>query len=143
MDILRNLGLLKRTAPARPTADPFYGIGHPMDPIAGFAQRQFLKFGLRTAAMFSGFLSIVFLSKGYRGAIMRYHAQEVAPVAKDTFNYMAHGTKDGVREIGKALSEGFRNETTTKEVVLVLCPSCRAKNNEKDNFCANCGERLH
>ncbi|HOV77482.1 MAG TPA: hypothetical protein PLS24_05610, partial [Sedimentisphaerales bacterium] len=30
---------------------------------------------------------------GFMGTVMRYSAQEMAPVGKDTFNYLAHGTK--------------------------------------------------
>ena len=55
------------------------------------------------------FVGIVLSSYGYMGKVMRYGAQETAPVIKDTFNYMADGTQegtDGGGAIGQGLKEG-------------------------------------
>lgn len=44
---------------------------------------------------------------GFMGAIARYQAGEIAPVAKDTVNYMADGTKEGVRTVARTITEGI------------------------------------
>lgn len=44
---------------------------------------------------------------GFMGRVARYMAGEMAPVAKDTFNYMADGTKDGVETIARSIGEGI------------------------------------
>ena len=45
-------------------------------------------------------LGSVLSGAGFIGAAARYLAGESAPVAKDTFNYMADGTKEGVKHSG-------------------------------------------
>lgn len=48
------------------------------------------------------------LSKlGYMGAISRYIAGELAPVAKDGFNDVAQGIEPGVRSISRSVAEGY------------------------------------
>ena len=71
----------------------------------------------------------------FMGAVARFMAGETAPVAKDTFNYMASGTKDGVRDIASAIAEGVSANSLD-------CNSCRASNDIKAKFCDNCGETL-
>lgn len=44
---------------------------------------------------------------GYMGKIARYMQAETAPVAKDTFNYMAEGTREGVTAVASAVGEGL------------------------------------
>lgn len=74
---------------------------------------------------------------GFMGAVFRYQAGEAAPVAKDTFNYMADGTKEGVKTvasaIGSGLSEGMSGETS------VACPKCGHANDHDSKFCDECG----
>jgi RNA polymerase subunit RPABC4/transcription elongation factor Spt4 len=79
---------------------------------------------------------------GYAGKVARYMAQEMAPVGKDTFNYMADGTKDGIQTVaaavGKGLAEGgvaLGGKTATK----VRCPKCNALAEEGAKFCPQCG----
>jgi ribosomal protein L40E len=88
------------------------------------------------------FVGIVLCGAGYTGAVNRYMAGEVAPVAKDTFNYMAHGTRDGVRDLATALGEGIaagvagaREHATEEEA----CPSCGAASPAGAQFCPGCG----
>lgn len=45
---------------------------------------------------------------GYMGVFMRYIAGESAPVAKDTINYVAEGTKPGIKAVAQAITEGVR-----------------------------------
>jgi len=54
------------------------------------------------------FVGIVMTKVGYIGEVTRYFAAETAPVAKDTINYMADGTKDAVKTVAKAATEGVR-----------------------------------
>jgi len=61
---------------------------------------------------FLGFLGVFLLfiggvmaQFGYKSAVARYQAQELAPVASDTFNYVAEETKPGVRAIVGAVRE--------------------------------------
>ena len=53
------------------------------------------------------FVGIVLCLFGFQGAIARYEAGEIAPVAKDTFNYLAEGTQEGVRTIAAAIGGGL------------------------------------
>lgn len=52
------------------------------------------------------FVGIVMTKFGYMGKVARYTAAEVAPVGKDTFNYMAKETQEGVSHITQAIREG-------------------------------------
>jgi len=72
---------------------------------------------------------------GYLGAVARYMAGESAPVAKDTFNYMADGTKEGVRDIASAIKDGITGG-------FVSCPHCQESNDSDAKFCNECGETI-
>ena len=74
----------------------------------------------------------------FLGAVSRYVAGEVAPVGKDTFNYMATGTKDGVRAIAGAISEGLSGRDDQP----VECPKCQHANDAQAKFCDQCGGQL-
>jgi ribosomal protein L40E len=91
------------------------------------------------------FVGIVMTSAGYMGKMMRYQAQEVAPVAKDTLNYMADGTRDGIKTVAGAIGQGLReggfgssSSTETK----VRCHKCNALNEVDAKFCSRCGQAL-
>ena len=43
----------------------------------------------------------------YIGTIARYSAGEIAPVAKDTFNYVAKGSAEGVSAIVQAIKQSL------------------------------------
>ncbi len=84
-------------------------------------------------------------SFGFLGKVARYQAQEIAPVAKDTFNYMAEGTKDGVKTmagaIGQGLSEGgfgLGGASSTQ----VRCHKCNELVPADSKFCSRCGQPL-
>lgn len=103
---------------------------------------------------------------GFLGAVARYQAGEVAPVGKDTFNYLAEGTKGGVQTmataVGAGLAQGmagtgqavpcpqcghlgdadakFCDECGTS--LAKACPSCGQVNDRDARFCANCGSGL-
>jgi len=71
----------------------------------------------------------------FMGSVARYMSAESAPVAKDTFNYMADGTKDGVRDIASAIREGMVGEQDKG----VCCPDCKQPNDHDAKFCDACG----
>ena len=87
---------------------------------------------------------------GFMGAVSRYQAAEVAPVGKDTFNYLADGTKDGVKTVAGAIGEGLaggmgRGTASTAgegSRTIVRCQKCNAENDADAKFCDNCGEAL-
>lgn len=43
---------------------------------------------------------------GFMGAVFRFAAGEVAPVAADSVNYMAEETKGGVETVAKSAAKG-------------------------------------
>ena len=52
------------------------------------------------------FVGIVMSKFAFLGNVARYSAEELAPVGKDTFNYMARETKPGVSDVAEAFFEG-------------------------------------
>jgi hypothetical protein len=79
----------------------------------------------------------------YMGAVGRYVAGEAAPVAKDTFNYLADGTSPGVKSLARAVGEGLAGAGGRSEPQAVLrCHKCNAENDADARFCDNCGAPL-
>lgn len=77
---------------------------------------------------------------GYIGAVGRYVAGEIAPVAKDTVNYMAEESKDAIRHVSEAIGAGLnQNQSLT---TIVRCYKCNAENQTKAKFCNNCAAAL-
>ncbi len=80
---------------------------------------------------------------GYMGAVARYYAGEIAPVAKDTFNYMADGTQEGVKTFATAVGEGFSSSYSSQNSTTILrCYKCNEENDSDAKFCSNCGTAL-
>ena len=77
------------------------------------------------------------LKIGYLGSIVRYVANETAPVAADTTDYMAKQTRGAVRTTVAAIAEGLRAGTVAR-----ACPQCRAPQRDDANFCDRCGTAL-
>ncbi len=82
------------------------------------------------------FVGAVCSMMGFMGAVARYQAGEYAPVATDTFNYVAEGTEDGVRTVASAIGEGLRGEGGAEPLA---CASCGAENEAGSRFCDQCG----
>lgn len=124
--VILGLGILLVVAGAIDIfTDPFHGF-----PFA------FLIF----AGMPMMFVGGVMTNMAFMGAFMRYAAGETAPVGKDTFNYMAHETRDGVRDISSAIREGFTGEVSNDDQI--RCSSCQHLNDADAQFCDQCGYRL-
>jgi RNA polymerase subunit RPABC4/transcription elongation factor Spt4 len=83
----------------------------------------------------------VLSSAGFMGAAARYVAGESAPVAKDTFNYMADGTKEGVKQVAMAVGEGLAAGGIGKPVQL-RCHKCNQLNDADSKYCKECGTSL-
>jgi hypothetical protein len=82
-------------------------------------------------------LGLMITKVAFMGRVLRYVAGETAPVAKDTFNYVAEGTQQGVRTLASAVAEGLTgNERTT------VCSACRQVNDADARFCRKCGAAL-
>jgi hypothetical protein len=78
----------------------------------------------------------------FLGAVTRYLADEVAPVGKDVVNYMADGTKDAVRDLASAVSEGLGLKPPANPAANRRCPACDAENEPSAKFCKHCGAAL-
>lgn len=78
----------------------------------------------------------------FMGRVARYVANEVAPVGKDTFNYMADGTKEGVQELASAVGDGLRSDSFAEPKRVVRCHKCNLDNDSDANFCSGCGSAL-
>jgi hypothetical protein len=87
-------------------------------------------------------LGFVLSSAGFAGAAQRYMAGETAPVAKDTVNYLADGTKESVKTLATAAGEGFASGTGLAKAVLVRCHKCNETNEANAKFCKSCGAAL-
>ncbi len=106
------------------------------------------------------FVGSVLLMAGFMGAVARYAAAEQAPVAADTFNYVAGETGEGVRAVASAVREGLAagarrcaacgegNDAGAKfcdacgEPLVRVCGACRAENDPDARFCDSCGGAL-
>ena len=90
-----------------------------------------------------GFGGLVLTSYGFMGALARYSAGEIAPVGKDTFNYMAEGTQDGVRTMATAVGEGLGlRPSSSGPTQSISCPKCNHENDAEARFCDQCGAAL-
>jgi len=88
------------------------------------------------------FVGLVICGFAFQGAIARYQAGEVAPVAKDTINYLAEGTKEGVKTVATAISEGMATGMSGSRKADTCCPRCSHSNDADAKFCKNCGAAL-
>ncbi len=87
---------------------------------------------------------------GYMGKIVRYQAQEIAPVGKDTFNYMVDGTKDSLKQASRSIGEGLgagigagiNSFSPTGNQTKIRCHKCNELLDENAKFCDNCGAAL-
>lgn len=77
------------------------------------------------------FIGLFLTGIGYMTSFM---ASQIAPVAKDTANYMIEGTSNS---IGKTLSNYKKH---LEEII--TCPNCGYDNDYGNNFCNCCGEQL-
>jgi ribosomal protein L40E len=80
---------------------------------------------------------------GYMGKVMRYTAQEMAPAGKDTFNYLAEGTRESIKTVAGAIGEGLREGGLGGgSPAMVRCHKCNALAPADAKFCSQCGHAL-
>jgi hypothetical protein len=77
----------------------------------------------------------------FLGSFARYYFGETAPVVKDTFNYLADGTKGGVRTTAQAIGEGLAEGLATARP-RTICPRCNQANDPDAKFCKHCGAAI-
>ncbi|MEM9346412.1 MAG: zinc ribbon domain-containing protein [Planctomycetota bacterium] len=77
----------------------------------------------------------------FMGAVARYAASEIAPVAKDTTNYMIDGTKGAVGDLAQTVAGGIAAGLSGEKpgVEMVECPSCGEACDSGARFCDQCG----
>jgi ribosomal protein L40E len=89
------------------------------------------------------FVGAVLTSYGYMGKVMRYVAEETAPVGKDTFNYLADGTREGIKTMAGAIGGGLREGGLGGGAqTMVRCHKCSALAPADAKFCSQCGHAL-
>ena len=86
------------------------------------------------------FVGLVLTGYGFMGSVARYWAGEMTPVAKDSFNYMADGTKEGVQTIASAVGKGLG--LASAQSPGVRCQKCNKENDAHAKFCEECGTPL-
>lgn len=74
---------------------------------------------------------------GYGADLAKYQSRELAPVAKDTFNYLANETTEGVETITRAVQKGKSTVVEAK-----VCSYCQELNKIDAKFCNECGQAL-
>jgi len=94
-----------------------------------------------------GFLAIplmfaggVMTSYGFIGKLARYQAGEMGPVVKDTFNYVARESQDGIRSVASAIGEGLRGAGAAG--TKVRCHKCNELLDQGAKFCSSCGAAI-
>jgi len=89
------------------------------------------------------FVGLVLCKLGYMGKVARYIAGEIAPVGKDTFNYVAKGSQEGIKAVTSAIAGGLAaGGLGGKEITKVRCHKCNELVEEDSKFCDNCGQAL-
>lgn len=85
------------------------------------------------------FVGIVLTSYGFMGKVARYQAGEIAPVAKDTFNYVAKGSSPGIQAAAVAIGQGLRQGAAGEDTDRFQCPNCSSPQDSDAKFCDDCG----
>lgn len=73
----------------------------------------------------------IMLKFGFMSTVARYTASEMAPVKKDTLNYLIGGTRE---EISKTI-KSFKED-------VIVCPKCNETLDKDSKFCNHCGYKL-
>lgn len=119
----------------------FNFAGVMMDMHAGPPRLFWLGF-IGLPLMFVGSAMTIF---GFADKVARFHAAQYAPVAKDTFNYMAEGTQDGVKTVARSIAEGINEARADVKGDLgktLRCPACGFAETPDARYCSGCGEPL-
>ena len=88
------------------------------------------------------FVGIAMTMFAFFGSFARYVAGEAAPVQKDTFNFLAEGTKEGIKTVATAVGQGSAAGVGGNARVSGHCSKCDHANDPDAKFCKNCGTPL-
>ncbi|MDA0833100.1 MAG: zinc ribbon domain-containing protein [Planctomycetota bacterium] len=89
------------------------------------------------------FVGTVITKMAYFGSVLRYIAEETTPVGVDTFNTVAHGTKESVRDLASAVGQGINAGLTGRAVDSARrCRECGEENDADARYCDGCGQQL-
>lgn len=86
------------------------------------------------------FVGAVLSGFGYMGVVARYQAAEMTSITRDTFNTLAQGTRQGMRDVAAAVRIGLDPAGTPSGAV--ACSRCRERNVADARFCRRCGAKL-
>ena len=110
------------------------------------------KMAMLAAGSFVIFIGFVLIAVGvyttffaHAREISSYTASSVAPVIKDTAEYLAPTTNNVVKGIAGSISEGIaqgKSAVNKNGEEVVVCQKCRKKNHKDAKFCSNCGSEL-
>ncbi|WP_274309683.1 zinc ribbon domain-containing protein [Solibacillus daqui] len=82
-------------------------------------------------------IGFYFTGLGYGSKLAAYQSREMAPVAKDTFNYLANETTGSIEKIAQAAQKGKSAVVEAKQ-----CGNCQELNKIDAKFCNECGNAL-
>lgn len=108
------------------------------------SRSSFAGFGTVAAGMLCLGVGVVMTKFGYMGRVARYVAEEIAPVANDTINYMADGTQNAVRTVARSVSAGIVQGMASANGAgaALACPQCGGQNPPDSQFCQQCGSAM-
>jgi hypothetical protein len=128
--------------------------------LQGFEEPKL--FWLFFAALPIVFIGFILTGLGFGSSFAKYQSREYAPIAKDTFHYLAKESTTGLKEISNALQQGTTAEKRSfnchnchqpnpvlarfcnhcGEKLMLICPGCQHENNQDAHFCNHCGISL-
>ena len=74
--------------------------------------------------------------------ISSYTATSVAPVLKETTEYIAPTINNTVGGMAESISEGIASGKAKGKAEAIICQDCGEKNEAGSKFCSNCGKSL-
>jgi hypothetical protein len=87
------------------------------------------------------FVGLALSHFAFLGSFFRYYFGEAAPVLKDTFNYLAEGTKGGMKSTAQAIGEGLSAGVSMGKL-RTICLHCNQANDADAKFCKHCGAAM-
>jgi hypothetical protein len=118
----------------------FSGFSNP-----GIGMMEDNKFFLAFIGMPLIFVGVAMTGAGFMGSVARYQASEMAPVAKDTVNYMVEGTKDSIKEVSKSIQEGINEGNgmmQSSDDAGLFCTQCGRQQEADARYCKYCGHKM-
>lgn len=106
----------------------------------GFTEHKFpSKFWMALVGLPMLGIGLQMLKAGFQRKIAQYQMREMSPAITETFDDVAAGTHDSVRQLAGAIGEGLRGDSAP---VGQVCPFCQHVNSATAKFCDDCGTAL-